>query len=100
LSGGVNIMLVPEFPLCMSKGHFLAPDGHSKSFDERADGYARGEGCGIVVLKPLSAALRDEDDIYAREGCEVGDGVARIAAAATTARIIRCVTDIPPVRAS
>ena len=65
LSGGVNIMLVPEFPLCMSKGHFLAPDGHSKSFDERADGYARGEGCGIVVLKPLSAALRDNDDIYA-----------------------------------
>jgi acyl transferase domain-containing protein/NADPH:quinone reductase-like Zn-dependent oxidoreductase/acyl carrier protein len=65
LSGGVNIMLVPEFPLCMSKGHFLAPDGHSKSFDERADGYARGEGCGIVVLKPLSAALRDGDDIYA-----------------------------------
>ncbi len=65
LSGGVNVMLVPEFPLSMSKGRFLAPDGHCKSFDERADGYARGEGCGIVVLKPLSAALADGDDIYA-----------------------------------
>lgn len=65
LSGGVNIMLVPELPLSMSKGHFLSPDGHSKSFDERADGYARGEGCGIIILKRLSAALRDEDDIYA-----------------------------------
>ncbi|OAD20812.1 beta-ketoacyl synthase, partial [Candidatus Thiomargarita nelsonii] len=43
----------------------LASDGHSKSFDERADGYGRGEGAGIVVLKPLSAAQQDGDDIYA-----------------------------------
>lgn len=65
LAGGVNVMLIPEFPVLMSKGHFLAADGHCKTFDERADGYARGEGCGLVVLKPLSAALRDGDEIYA-----------------------------------
>jgi acyl transferase domain-containing protein len=65
LAGGVNIMHRPETPIAMCKGQFLAPDGHSKSFDERADGYGRGEGAGIVVLKPLSAALQDGDDIYA-----------------------------------
>ncbi len=65
LAGGVNIMHRPETPIAMCKGQMLAPDGHSKSFDERADGYGRGEGAGIVVLKPLSAALQDGDDIYA-----------------------------------
>ena len=65
LAGGVNIMLRPEYPIAMCKGQFLAPDGHCKSFDARADGYARAEGAGIVVLKPLADALRDEDEIYA-----------------------------------
>src|SRR5215831_1089584 len=65
LAGGVNVMICPQFPMVMCKGHFLAPDGHCKSFDERADGYARGEGCGIVVLKPLATALHDGDRIYA-----------------------------------
>jgi acyl transferase domain-containing protein/short-subunit dehydrogenase/acyl carrier protein len=65
LVGGVNIMHRPETTITMCKGQFLAPDGHCKSFDERADGYARGEGAGIVVLKPLSAAQRDGDNIYA-----------------------------------
>ncbi|MDB5771573.1 MAG: zinc-binding dehydrogenase family protein [Burkholderia sp.] len=65
LCGGVNIMHRPENFIAMCKGSFLSPDGHSKSFDIRADGYGRGEGAGIVVLKPYSAALRDGDDIYA-----------------------------------
>jgi len=65
LVGGVNIMHRPETPIVMCKGQLLASDGHSKSFDERADGYGRGEGAGIVVLKPLSAAQQDGDDIYA-----------------------------------
>ncbi|MBS1212104.1 MAG: zinc-binding dehydrogenase family protein, partial [Proteobacteria bacterium] len=65
LAGGVNIMYRPENPISMCKGGFLAKDGRCKSFDARADGYGRGEGAGIVVLKPLAAALRDEDDIYA-----------------------------------
>lgn len=65
LAGGVNVMLVPDYWLVMSKGGFLAKDGHCKSFDEAADGYARGEGAGLILLKPLHAALRDENDIYA-----------------------------------
>lgn len=43
----------------------LAPDGRSKSFDIKTNGYGREEGAGVVVLKPLSAALRDGDSIYA-----------------------------------
>lgn len=65
LAGGVNVMLRPEYPIVMSKGHFLSPDGYCKSFDERANGYARGEGAGVVILKPLSAALRADEPIYA-----------------------------------
>lgn len=65
LAGGVNIMICPQFPMVMCKGHFLSPDSHCKSFDERADGYARGEGCGVIVLKPADDALRDGDRIYA-----------------------------------
>jgi len=65
LAGGVNVMLVPHYWIVMSKGHFLAKDGFSKTFDEAADGYARGEGAALVLLKPLEAALRDNDHIYA-----------------------------------
>jgi acyl transferase domain-containing protein/acyl carrier protein len=65
LAGGVNVMYRPENPISMCKGGFLSKDGRSKSFDARADGYGRGEGAGIVVLKKLSDALRDEDEIYA-----------------------------------
>jgi acyl transferase domain-containing protein len=49
----------------MSKGRFLSPEGYCKSFDADANGYARGEGAGIVVLKPYAAAMRDRDYIYA-----------------------------------
>lgn len=63
--GGVNIMMRPEFPIMMSKGRFLSQHGHSKAFDRDAAGYARGEGAGIVVLKPLDRALEDNDRIYA-----------------------------------
>ncbi len=65
LVGGVNFMLRPEYTIAMSKGRFLAKDGRSKSFDARADGYGRGEGGGIVVLKDLAAAQRDGDVILA-----------------------------------
>ena len=65
LAGGVNVMLSAEYPIIMSKGHFLARDGHCKSFDAKADGYSRGEGCGIVLLKRLDEALRDGDRIHA-----------------------------------
>lgn len=63
--GGSNVMLRPEYPMGMCKGHFLAKDGECKSFDSRADGYGRGEGAGAVLLKPLAAALADGDPILA-----------------------------------
>jgi acyl transferase domain-containing protein/thioesterase domain-containing protein len=65
LAGGVNLLLEPPVSICCSKGGFLAPDGHCKTFDARADGYARAEGAGIVVLKRLSHALRDGDRVLA-----------------------------------
>ncbi|MEE9397814.1 MAG: SDR family NAD(P)-dependent oxidoreductase [Methylococcales bacterium] len=65
LVGGVNIMHRPENPIAMCKGQFLSPDGRCKSFDSRADGYGRGEGAGIVILKTRSAAIRDGDEIHA-----------------------------------
>nr|APZ78844.1 polyketide synthase [Stigmatella aurantiaca] len=65
LAGGVNVMFRPEVFVAMSKGKFLSTDGYSKSFDARADGYGRGEGAGIVVLKRLADAVRDNDRIYA-----------------------------------
>ncbi len=54
LAGGVNVMLAPNMTIAESKGGFLAPDGRCKTFDASANGYARGEGAGVVVLKPLS----------------------------------------------
>lgn len=65
LAGGVNVMLQPETFVLMCKGSFLAADGRCKSFDAAADGYGRGEGAGMVVLKKLDAAVRDGDRIYA-----------------------------------
>lgn len=65
IAGGVNVILRPEYPILMAKGGFLAPDSRCKTFDERANGYARGEGCGIIAIKPLAAAQRDSDRVYA-----------------------------------
>ncbi|GEB47989.1 type I polyketide synthase [Streptomyces cacaoi] len=65
VAGGVNVMTNPVTTILMSKGQFLSPDARCKSFDHRANGYARGEGAGIVLLKPLAAAERDGDHIYA-----------------------------------
>lgn len=65
IAGGVNVMLHPETTVSMCKGRFLAPDGRCKSFDASADGYARGEGAGMIVVKALDEALRDGDRVYA-----------------------------------
>ncbi|MFE3055044.1 SDR family NAD(P)-dependent oxidoreductase [Nocardia sp. NPDC059239] len=65
LAGGVTLMLQPETFVSMCKGGFLAADGRSKPFDASADGYGRGEGSGMVVLKRLEDAERDGDRIYA-----------------------------------
>lgn len=63
--GGANIMTRPEYSIGMSKGQFLSRDGQCKSFDARGDGYGRGEGGGIVLLKTLERALADGDTILA-----------------------------------
>lgn len=65
LTGGANLLLRPEPFIAMSKGGFLAPDGHCKTFDASADGYARGEGVGILALKKLSRAHSDGDTVHA-----------------------------------
>ncbi len=65
LVGGVNVMLVPEMTIAFSQAGMMAPDGRCKTFDAAADGYVRGEGCGVVVLKRLSDAQRDGDRIVA-----------------------------------
>ena len=76
LAGGVNLILSPEIAANFTKAGFLAPDGRCKTFDARADGYVRGEGAGVVVLKPLARALADGDPIYAviRGGAVNQDG--------------------------
>lgn len=63
LAGGVNLITSPGLYQNLDKGGFLSPSGPSKSFDTSADGYCRGEGAGLVVLKRLSDALADMDDI-------------------------------------
>ena len=65
LAGGANVILSPALAVNFSKAGVMAADGRCKTFDARADGYVRGEGAGIVVLKPLTRALADGDPIYA-----------------------------------
>ncbi len=65
LAGGVNLILSPEISITSTKARTLSPDGYCKTFDAAANGYVRGEGCGIVVLKRLSDALADGDRIHA-----------------------------------
>jgi len=65
LAGGVNLILSPEMTVTLCKAHMMSPDGRCKAFDASADGYVRGEGCGLLVLKRLSDARRDGDRILA-----------------------------------
>ncbi|MDR3662956.1 MAG: SDR family NAD(P)-dependent oxidoreductase [Mycobacterium sp.] len=65
LAGGVNVLLSPASIVAASRARMLAPDGRCKTFDAAADGYVRGEGCGVLVLKRLSDAQRDGDRIAA-----------------------------------
>jgi acyl transferase domain-containing protein len=64
LAGGVSLMTTPAGSVAMSRFGAMAPDGRCKAFDDRADGYVRGEGGGLVVLKPLSSACADGDRFY------------------------------------
>jgi polyketide synthase PksN len=65
LAGGVSLMISPNVFIGAIKLGVLSPDGRCKTFDRSANGYVRGEGGGCVLLKPLSKAIADNDNIYA-----------------------------------
>ncbi|MCG0285572.1 type I polyketide synthase [Streptomyces sp. PSAA01] len=74
LAGGVHLNLVRDSALAAARLGALSPDGRCFTFDERANGYVRGEGAGMVLLKPLARALADGDEIYCViEGGAVGN---------------------------
>lgn len=65
LAGGVTLIAEPTSTVAMSKLGAMSPDGRSKAFDAAANGYVRGEGAGVIVLKRLSQAIASGDRIYA-----------------------------------
>lgn len=65
VAGGVNVILSPENVISFSQAGMMAADGLCKSFDSRADGYVRGEGCGVVLLKRLSDAVASGETVLA-----------------------------------
>jgi len=79
LAGGVNLTLTPEVFVALSQTGALSPTGKCHTFSSSANGYVRAEGCGIVLLKPLSRALQDKDNICAiiRGGALNQDGLSQ-----------------------
>ncbi|XXX82571.1 SDR family NAD(P)-dependent oxidoreductase [Sorangium sp. So ce134] len=64
LAGGVHLMVSPHSTVAMTKFGAMNPDGQCRAFDASANGYVRGEGGGVVLLKPLGRAIADGDRIY------------------------------------
>ncbi|CAM2008614.1 SDR family NAD(P)-dependent oxidoreductase [Acanthopleuribacter pedis] len=65
LVGGINLLCHPSNTIAFYKAGMLSKDGRCSTFDQSANGYVRGEGAGIVLLKPLARAIADGDQIYA-----------------------------------
>ncbi|WP_035140792.1 type I polyketide synthase [Fischerella sp. PCC 9605] len=65
LAGGVGLNLVPDTSIALSKSRMLNPNGRCQTFDAAANGFVKGEGCGVVVLKRLRDALANGDNILA-----------------------------------
>ncbi|MEH1773539.1 type I polyketide synthase [Nostoc sp.] len=64
LVGGVSVLCTPTSYISFSKLGMLSPEGKCKTFDAQADGYVRGEGAGVILLKPLRKAIEDKNYIY------------------------------------
>uniref|UniRef100_UPI0037E99B90 phthioceranic/hydroxyphthioceranic acid synthase n=1 Tax=Semicossyphus pulcher TaxID=241346 RepID=UPI0037E99B90 len=64
LCGGVSCIIEPRVFIALSKAKMISPEGTSKPFSRSADGYGRGEGCGVVLLKPLKNAIKDRNKIW------------------------------------
>ena len=65
ICGGVNLMLLPEITIAASQAGMMASDGQCKTFDQNADGYVRGEGAGVIILKRMEEAVKDRNRILA-----------------------------------
>ena len=65
LAGGVSLVTMPSQYIVNTKAGMVSPDGSCKTFDQSANGFVQGEGCGVLLLKPLEQALADNDRIYA-----------------------------------
>ena len=65
LAGGVNVILTPELTIAFSQARMMSEGGRCRTFDDDADGYVRSEGCGLVILKPLSKAVQDGNTVLA-----------------------------------
>lgn len=63
-AGGVNVITCPNLVILQGRANMLSPNGRCATFDEAADGYVRGEGVGVLLLKDLRAAVEDRDMIY------------------------------------
>ncbi|MEM9366255.1 MAG: SDR family NAD(P)-dependent oxidoreductase [Planctomycetota bacterium] len=64
LAGGVNAIITPETTIAFSKARMLSPNGRCRPFDASANGYVRGEGCGMLVLKRLADAVAEGDIVF------------------------------------
>ncbi|XP_040289978.1 highly reducing polyketide synthase PKS6-like [Bufo bufo] len=64
ICGGVSCIIEPRIYVALSKAKMISPEGTSKPFSNKADGYGRGEGCGVVILKPLKKAIEDSNKIW------------------------------------
>jgi acyl transferase domain-containing protein/acyl-CoA synthetase (AMP-forming)/AMP-acid ligase II len=104
LAGGVNLLLSPDVMMALTKGRMLSPTGQCRTFDAAADGYVRGEGAGVIVLRRLSDAERGRDPILAvirgtavnQDGASSGITVPRGAAQEEVIRRAMAVAGVGP----
>jgi acyl transferase domain-containing protein/acyl-CoA synthetase (AMP-forming)/AMP-acid ligase II/acyl carrier protein len=106
LAGGANLILSPAVTVSFSQARATSPDGVCRAFDANANGIVRGEGVGIIILKPLSRALADGDEIYAvikgsavtQDGKSNGLTAPSMAAQEAVLRAAYCDAGVSPAR--